>query len=131
MYTTGFVMKNHLTTTYPYVRTENSYTGCTSVFRRFCNMLWYWSILFILNQSGQLWIKDKITVFFTVLNVFLKALNFYFWQVSQSFDFYFVQQTLKHFCQEKYLPLIQKIFLFVVQECKSVSHFVLIGKFIK
>ena len=61
--------------------------------REFCKMLWYCSILFILNQSGQLWIKqkkkkiNKITILFTVLNLFFKALKFNFWQFSQNFDF--------------------------------------------
>ena len=72
------LMKNHLTTTFPY---ENSSTGCTSILRGFCKMLWYWCILFILNQSGQLWIEEKITIFFTVLIFFLKT--FRFWQISE------------------------------------------------
>ena len=41
---------------------------------------------FILNQSGQLRIKEKSDNIFTGLNVFFKALNFRFWQISQSFD---------------------------------------------
>ena len=30
----------------------------------FCKMLWYCSILLILNQFGQLWIKEKIEIFY-------------------------------------------------------------------
>ena len=40
----------------------------------------------ILNQSGQLWIKEK-KQYFTGLNAFFKALNFRFCQVSQSIDY--------------------------------------------
>ena len=56
------VLKNHLTATYPYIRAENSSTGCMNILRGYRKMLWYCSILFILNQSGQLWIKQKITI---------------------------------------------------------------------
>ena len=35
---TRFVMKNHLTATYSYIRDENSSTGCTSI-HDFCKML--------------------------------------------------------------------------------------------
>ena len=46
------------------------------------------SILFILNQSGQLKIKEKNNnIFFAVVNLFFKALNFRSWQVPRSFDF--------------------------------------------
>ena len=44
---------------FPYIRAENSSTACTSIYLGFCKMLWYYPILFILNQSGQLWIKEK------------------------------------------------------------------------
>ena len=56
-YTAGFVLKNHLTAAYPYIRAENSSTVCMSIHRGFCKMLWYCRILFyfesvrsILNQ---------------------------------------------------------------------------------
>ena len=55
----GLYWKNYLTAAYLYIRTENSSTGCTNILRGFCKMLWYCSILFILNQSRQLWIKQK------------------------------------------------------------------------
>ena len=44
-------MKNHLTGANLYIRAENSSTGCTNILRGFCKMLWYCSILFILNQQ--------------------------------------------------------------------------------
>ena len=53
-----FVLKNHLTAAYLYIRAENNSTGCTSIHRGFCKK-WYCSIWFILNQSSQLWIKEK------------------------------------------------------------------------
>ena len=34
-YAPGFLLKKHLAATYPYIRAENSYTGCTSVLRGF------------------------------------------------------------------------------------------------
>ena len=78
-YTAVFVLKNHLTASYLYIRAENSSTGCMNILHGFCKMLWYCSILFILNHSGQMWIKQqKVKILFTVINVFCKALNFRF-----------------------------------------------------
>ena len=37
---TRFVLKNHLTATYPCISAENSSTGCTSIFHRFSKLLW-------------------------------------------------------------------------------------------
>ena len=56
---TRFVLKNHLTASYLYIRAENSSSGCT----------WTYTVGFvkcfdiavfrsILKQSGQLWIKE-------------------------------------------------------------------------
>ena len=52
------VFKNHLTADYLYIRADNSSTDCTNILYGFCKMLWYCNILFILNRSGQLWIKQ-------------------------------------------------------------------------
>ena len=62
-------------------------TGCTSIHRGFCKILWYCSILFYFEsvRSIVIFLKKK-TIFFTGLNVFFRALNFRFWQVSQGFD---------------------------------------------
>ena len=61
---------------------ENNSTSCTSIQRVFCFVKCFDIDVFcyILNQSCQLWIKEKK---FTGLNVCL-ALNLRFWQVSQS-----------------------------------------------
>ena len=66
---TRFVLKNHPTATYQCINAENSSTGCMSILCRFHKLLWYCSILFYfesLNQSGQLWNKEKITIFLLV-----------------------------------------------------------------
>ena len=47
---TRFVLKNHLTATYQYIRAVNSSsTGCTNIHRGLCKILWYCSILFSVN----------------------------------------------------------------------------------
>ena len=75
-------IENHLAANYPYIRAENSSTDCTSIVHHgFCKMLWYCSILFILNQSGQLWIKEKNNNSFTGLNKFFKTFIFRFWSL--------------------------------------------------
>ena len=81
-----FVLKNHLTAIYSYIRTENSSTGCTNILRGFCKMLWYCSILFYFESVRSVVNQWKNNYIFTGLNVFFNALNFRFWQVSQSFD---------------------------------------------
>ena len=48
------VMKNHMTTTYSYIRAENSSTRFTNILCEFYKMLWYGSSLFILIQFGKL-----------------------------------------------------------------------------
>ena len=53
---TWFVLKNHLTAIYPYIRAENSSSAV------FC--------FIFKNQSGQFWIKNNI---FTDLKVFFKT----------------------------------------------------------
>ena len=73
---TRFVLKSHLTATYPYIRAENSAIGA------FVKCLDIAEFCFILKLSGQLWIKEKNNNIFNGLNVFFKALNFRFWQVS-------------------------------------------------
>ena len=81
-------MKNHLTTTYRH----------TSMLKIVPLVVWVYSVdfvkcfdivvvCFILNQSGQLWIKEKNNNIFTGLNVFFKALNIRFWQVSKNFNY--------------------------------------------
>ena len=81
-------MKNRLTATYPYIRDENIVPLVVRVYT-VCFVKWVDIALFcfILNQSGQMWIKENNNNNFSGLNVFFKALNFRFWQVSQSFDF--------------------------------------------
>ena len=88
-YAPGFVMKNHLTATYPYICTENSSTSCMCILHGFCKMLWYYCSIFC-----SFWIslvncelKKRITIFFYCFKCIFKVLNFRFWQVSLSFDF--------------------------------------------
>ena len=62
---------NHLTATYPYIRAENSSTGCTSKHvRGFCKLF-----------------DISVFCFTCILNQSFKALNFRFRQVSKSFDY--------------------------------------------
>ena len=71
-----------MTAIYPYIRAENSSTGCTSIciHHGFCKMLWHCSPD---NYESN---NKKNNNIFTGLNFFFKALNFRFWQVSQIFD---------------------------------------------
>ena len=39
LFVPGFVMKNHLSATYPYIRAENSSIGCMRINHWFCKML--------------------------------------------------------------------------------------------
>ena len=80
---TRFVLKNHLTATYPYIRAVNSSTGCTSIHHGFCKMLWYCSILFYIESVRSVVNQRNNNNIFTGLNVFFKALNFRVRQVSQ------------------------------------------------
>ena len=84
------MLKNYLTAIYPYIRIENSSTGCTSIHRGFCKMLWYCSILFYFESVRSI-VNKKNNNNFTGLNVFFKALYFRFWQVSQNLDQYINQ----------------------------------------
>ena len=54
----------------------------------FCKMIWYCSILFYFESFRSIMNQRKHNNFFTGLNVFLRALNFRFWQVSQTFDLF-------------------------------------------
>ena len=51
-------------------------------------MLQYCSILFYFESVWSVVNQRKSSSIYTGLNVFFKALNFRFWQVSQSFDFF-------------------------------------------
>ena len=77
-----FVLKNHLTATYPHIRVENSPTSCTSIHRGFCKMLWYCGILFYFESVRPIENQRKNNNIYTGLNVFFKVLNIRFWQVS-------------------------------------------------
>ena len=95
-------IENHMTATYPYIRAENSSTGCTSKHGGFFEMLLYCSVLncFILNVRSVRSVVNqrKNSNIFIGLNVFFKALNICFWQVSQSFDFL----AFYLYCRENY-----------------------------
>ena len=79
-----FVLKNYLTAVYPYIRDENSTTGCTSFIKCFAIAVFY----FIFESVGSIVNKIKSNNIFTGLNVFFKAFNFRFWKVFQSFDYF-------------------------------------------
>ena len=84
---TRFVLKNYLTAIYTYIPAENSSTGCTSIHLWVCKMLWYCSVLFYFESVQSIVNQTKNNNIFTGLNIFFKAVNFRFWQVSQSFDY--------------------------------------------
>ena len=82
----GLYSKYHLTAIYLYIRAENSSTCCTSVLRGFCKMLQVILQYFVHFESVRSIVDQrKNNNIFTGINVFFKALNFRFWQVSQSF----------------------------------------------
>ena len=51
---TRFVLKNHISATYPYIRSENNFTGCRVYPVGFVKCFDIEVFCFILNQSGQL-----------------------------------------------------------------------------
>ena len=71
---------------------------------------------FILNKSSQLQIKTKITIFFTVVNIFFKAINFRFWQVTQSLDFIYVVHSY-------FGPAIFQLYTLVIRVVIMCKHF--------
>ena len=70
--------------TYVYIRTENSSTGCVGFVK--CFDIEVFCSFWIIPVSCESKKKKQTPILFTVLNVFIKALNFHFWQVSQSFE---------------------------------------------
>ena len=87
------MLNYHLTATYPYIRAENSSTGCTSIHRLFCTCKCFDIAVFcFFNQSGQLWIKEnKIWIFLLV-----SVLNF-----RSELWFIYLTTTLLYACEAK------------------------------